>query len=170
MNDAGTDWVSAHWANVPHPDPLGKPSRWSIAQIWILNPGPTQSRVRVRFFDIFGGLIFEDTPTAWRGHTLGVGAPDSGGNPGWCHISSEQPVVPWGLTGFLTNKDTGFVSMTFHAADPSLREYAPEPSRLGREESPDELADPGKDDSSRARRPTEGLLPRGRPADPSSTG
>ena len=137
MSHAGNDWVSPYWQNVPHPDPFGKPSRWSIAQLHILNPGPTESQVRIRFFDMFGHLIFEDAPTAWPRNVLVMGAPAAGGNLGWCHISSEQPVVPSGLTGFLTNKDTGFVSMTFYSADPALREYAPEPTKLGQGESPE---------------------------------
>src|SRR5262245_15616843 len=134
MNEPGTDWVSPHWENLPYPDPLAKPSHWAIAYLWILNPGAVSSRLRIRFFDFFGGLVWEDAPTVGPRELLTMGAPDHGAHAGWCHISSEQPVVPSGLTAFMTSKDTGYVNMTFFTADPALRDFAPKQSTLGREE------------------------------------
>jgi hypothetical protein len=41
---------------------------------------------------------------------------------GWCHITSEHPVVPWGLTGWTAAEggDMGFATMNSFRAESGL--------------------------------------------------
>ena len=127
MNEARRDRVSPHWQNMPYPHPA---SNWAIAQIHVLNPGPEMNRIRIRFFDSFGGLVWDDEPTIYPWNVLACGAPDWAAGQGLCHVAAEHPVVSWGLTTFLTANDMGYANMSFYTADPALREFHPERSTL----------------------------------------
>jgi hypothetical protein len=121
MSDAATDWIGPYWKNLPHPGTTNV----RAARVWVLNPGPVPTKVSVRFFDANGGaLIKTDSATVDPRLCRDFGAGAESGE-GWCHITSDHPVMPWGFTAFETGVDIGYVNMSFYRADVAIPKFDP---------------------------------------------
>ena len=116
MSDAATNWIAPYVQNLPHND-------W-IGQLWVMNPGPNPTLATVRYYNVDGTDVTGEAeqiipPFSCRlFEGAGREAPPENG---WCHITSEHPVLPWGITAFRTNppdggEQEGFADMSFYRA------------------------------------------------------
>jgi hypothetical protein len=117
MSDATTDWISPFWLSLPQG---GSPVPQN-AQVWLLNPGGSETQVRVSFLDMAGVSVNSYIETLAPRHCMQFLA-EAGEIMGWCHITSQHPVMPWGLTGWTAAEggDMGFATMNFYRAESGL--------------------------------------------------
>ena len=133
MMDAAPEWVAPWWFVWP-----------SDTQVWptvfVLNPGPTQASVTVRFNYATGTLFQKYVLTIGPRHVEWA-LPDNNQKAsfgGWVHIKSDQPILPWGITprnAWVSDP----VSMTFYRQEVALppgEKREPKGTRRGRKRKP----------------------------------
>jgi hypothetical protein len=115
MSDAATDWIAPYLRNVS----LGGNGPGDLsAHVWVLNPGPSPSLVVARFFDVDGAVVADDEQTLSPFSCRSFEAPPT--EQGWCHITSQHPVLPWGFTAFESTRHRGVANMSFHRGDAEI--------------------------------------------------
>ena len=116
MVDAAKDWIAPYWMSAQSVNGIG----YQPAQVWIWNPGLIPTAVTVRFCNSDGGIVTgneRDVPSFAR-RLFEASQPHRFLDwSGWCHITSEHPVVPWGFTGYDANARRWFANMTFYRSD-----------------------------------------------------
>jgi|SRR5262249_10961332 len=112
MNDAATAWVAPVFLSLSNPDT----ETVRGAQVWVLNPGATDAKVTVRFLRAVNGSLVSESAETVKAKTseIFVVGTDFTDEWGWCHITSDQPVAPWGLTCFETGGETGYLNMNWY--------------------------------------------------------
>jgi hypothetical protein len=125
MSDAATDWIAPYWEIVRNSS-----NDFRTARVWVVNPASTPSEVTVRFLNVEGGLnstyslalqpqqIMVWEPTPIEGWLFPIG---------WCAVTSQYPVMPWGVTPYREDDNVGYVNMSFYRADAPLAPIRPEP-------------------------------------------
>ena len=116
MDDAAKTWVSPFCSVYEGPPPQSPG-----IQVWVLNPGGPgagSAQVTVRIYEIAGALFGTDTKTVEPMNTVIFNTPQV--LNGWCHIQSDKPVFPWGLTAWLNGDEQGVIDMSFYRHEPIL--------------------------------------------------
>ena len=113
MSDFANRWVSPHWGRFPV-----EPNHAIGPAIWVLNPGTTQAKVTVTWFNLDGSIVSQEEQPIPPKQSHAHAFMPTAGVYGWARVVSDQPVAPWGATPDQEgDADPDRVNMTFFRED-----------------------------------------------------
>jgi hypothetical protein len=122
MSDAYTHWIAPFWMDVESP----QTSAVEGARVYVMNPGIKPAKVTTSLRDLSGSDIWTGTATIAPQESQFVNVTgELGTQNGWCGISSDVPILPWGITQYDFGDAVGYANMVFFKVDPLVIEIDP---------------------------------------------
>lgn len=115
MDEAATTWIAPYCAAYQGPD--SAPGVW----VQVLNPADPfteAAQVTVRFYQNFSTEPLGKETKTIEPMASAVFVPDVPPSNAWCHVQSDKPVFPFGITAWQDGHQQGVVHMTFYRHEP----------------------------------------------------
>jgi hypothetical protein len=122
MSDAHTHWIAPFWEEFATPQTLAVEG----PRIYVMNPSLKAAEVLSTLFDTNGSVLHASTDTVQPRETALVNGGIDSETWGWCGITSDVAVLPWGVTQFASGDTRGWANMTFFRVDRFVIEIDPE--------------------------------------------